>query len=281
MNIDSKSMKKAAKKLREALPQAGLRHQQTLDLLSRCFGLPNWDTACKVLDRDAAPEGDRKACSDDPGPVLVRQPDGDYRLEARPSESVWITVPSGRKDGAGGLSIYVNLDEEQIDIDVYAEHCEMADSIGRERVFFEDALATQQREGVLPDLPDSPGTLWMLRLVDDPDGGGLFWNNEKGWGSPGDATVFTSEERQTFSLPPSTPQRTLEDSKWERVAEHSQWVIVSRCLLEDDGDGYWSNENGWGCRGDATVFSLEEKLAFSLPNSTPRIICEDAAWEKA
>ena len=38
--------------------------------------------------------------------------------------------------------------------------------------------------------------------------------------------------------------------------------------------GYWSNEDGWTYRDDATVFTMKEATMFSLPQSAEN----DAQW---
>lgn len=54
-----------------------------------------------------------------------------------------------------------------------------------------------------------------------------------------------------------------------------QYVIYSPVeAVDNDGAGYWSNENGWTVLEDATRFSLSEMQVFSLPMSAGN----DARW---
>lgn len=57
----------------------------------------------------------------------------------------------------------------------------------------------------------------------------------------------------------------------------SNYIIVSDFEDDDDGCLYWSNEDGWGHRSTATVFSDEDRKAMdglSLP-------FEAAGWVRA
>ena len=60
---------------------------------------------------------------------------------------------------------------------------------------------------------------------------------------------------------------------WESFADTSL-VICSDKAAEDDGHGFWSNDDGWTVVENATLFTEAEREKLSLPNSP----CEDARW---
>lgn len=63
-------------------------------------------------------------------------------------------------------------------------------------------------------------------------------------------------------------------SEQQPQPDRALYVVEWDTLDPNEGVLYWNNQNGWGHRLDATVFTATEKESFDLPNAGG----EDCKW---
>jgi len=95
------------------------------------------------------------------------------------------------------------------------------EAIGRTLAILTELTGPTCITGALVDQGDADTSCWVIYGYEDPVfGEPLFWSNQHGWGSLGNATKFTTVEKNAFSLPIITIRGNLSPAaQWVRVAE--------------------------------------------------------------